>query len=47
MRDVELLATAASIHKPDEYTYPWSRIGDNWEKLLLNQCLYHTALYAR
>ncbi|KZV60805.1 glycoside hydrolase family 38 protein [Peniophora sp. CONT] len=42
MRDVELLATAASIHKPDEYTYPWTRIGDNWEKVLLNQ--FHDVL---
>ena len=38
MRDVELLATAASIHKPKDYTYPWTRINDNWEKVLLNQC---------
>ncbi|VDB95691.1 unnamed protein product [Peniophora sp. CBMAI 1063] len=42
MRDVELLATAASVHKPGEYTYPWERINECWEKVLLNQ--FHDVL---
>lgn len=38
LRDIEHLATLASIYKPKEYTYPRAAINENWEKVLLNQC---------
>ena len=38
LRDVEHLATLASVYKPTEYKYPKTAINDNWEKVLLNQC---------
>lgn len=38
LRDVEHLATLASLRKTN-YTYPKIKIDDNWEKVLLNQCM--------
>ncbi|KAF6748244.1 alpha-mannosidase [Ephemerocybe angulata] len=40
MRDVELLASLASLHKHSrhDYVYPKHEIDAAWEKLLLNQC---------
>ncbi|KAK0458541.1 glycoside hydrolase family 38 protein [Desarmillaria tabescens] len=37
MRDIEQLATLASLFKPSDYKYPRKEINDNWEKVLLNQ----------
>lgn len=44
LRDVELLATLASLFKSSEsdYVYPQSRINDAWEKVLLNH--FHDVL---
>ncbi|ETW79602.1 glycoside hydrolase family 38 protein [Heterobasidion irregulare TC 32-1] len=39
MRDVEHLATLASVYKREQYSYPKEKIDNNWEKLLLNQCI--------
>ncbi|KAG8887766.1 Glycoside hydrolase, 38 vacuolar alpha mannosidase [Tulasnella sp. 332] len=37
LRDVEYLATMASVYHPDDYQYPKERIDIAWEKVLLNQ----------
>lgn len=37
MRDVEYLATLASLYKPEKYSYPKETIDTCWEKVLLNQ----------
>lgn len=37
MRDVEYLATLASLLKPEKYSYPKDTIDTCWEKVLLNQ----------
>ncbi|KIY67661.1 glycoside hydrolase family 38 protein [Cylindrobasidium torrendii FP15055 ss-10] len=42
LRDIEHLATLASIYKPKEYKYPRAAINENWEKVLLNQ--FHDVL---
>ncbi|KAG9009030.1 Glycoside hydrolase, 38 vacuolar alpha mannosidase [Tulasnella sp. 427] len=42
MRDVEYLATLASIFKPEKYSYPKDTIDTCWEKVLLNQ--FHDVL---
>ncbi|KAG9021627.1 Glycoside hydrolase, 38 vacuolar alpha mannosidase, partial [Tulasnella sp. JGI-2019a] len=42
LRDVEYLATMASIYHPDEYEYPKEKIDTAWEKVLLNQ--FHDVL---
>ncbi|KAI0032015.1 glycoside hydrolase family 38 protein [Vararia minispora EC-137] len=42
LRDVEHVATMASIFKKDKYAYPFERINENWEKVLLNQ--FHDVL---
>ena len=44
---MEHLATLASLRKGD-YAYPKTKIDDNWEKVLLNQCMsffYSAGLY--
>ncbi|KAK7464842.1 Glycoside hydrolase, 38 vacuolar alpha mannosidase [Stygiomarasmius scandens] len=42
LRDVEYVATLASVTKPKEYSYPKKVIDDCWEKVLLNQ--FHDVL---
>ncbi|KAG8964143.1 Glycoside hydrolase, 38 vacuolar alpha mannosidase [Tulasnella sp. 408] len=42
MRDVEYLATLASLFKPEKYSYPKDTIDTCWEKVLLNQ--FHDVL---
>ncbi|THH17029.1 hypothetical protein EW146_g3709 [Bondarzewia mesenterica] len=42
LRDVEHVATLASVYKSDKYSYPKKKIDDNWEKVLLNQ--FHDVL---
>ncbi|KAG8909592.1 Glycoside hydrolase, 38 vacuolar alpha mannosidase, partial [Tulasnella sp. 417] len=42
MRDVEYLATLASVFKPEKYSYPKDSIDTCWEKVLLNQ--FHDVL---
>ncbi|KAG8854188.1 Glycoside hydrolase, 38 vacuolar alpha mannosidase [Tulasnella sp. 330] len=42
LRDVEYLATMASVYHPDDYQYPKERIDIAWEKVLLNQ--FHDVL---
>ncbi|KAJ4488346.1 glycosyl hydrolases family 38 N-terminal domain-containing protein [Lentinula aciculospora] len=42
LRDVEHVATLASIVKTSEYTYPKGEIDECWEKVLLNQ--FHDVL---
>ncbi|KAG8972660.1 Glycoside hydrolase, 38 vacuolar alpha mannosidase [Tulasnella sp. 425] len=42
MRDVEYLATLASLLKPEKYSYPKDTIDTCWEKVLLNQ--FHDVL---
>ncbi|KAI0319402.1 glycoside hydrolase family 38 protein [Amylostereum chailletii] len=42
LRDIEQLATMASVFRKDIYTYPWQRLNDDWEKVLLNQ--FHDVL---
>ncbi|KAI0061336.1 glycoside hydrolase family 38 protein [Artomyces pyxidatus] len=42
LRDVEHVATLASVYKREDYTYPKEKIDDNWEKVLLNQ--FHDVL---
>ncbi|KAI0041688.1 glycoside hydrolase family 38 protein [Auriscalpium vulgare] len=42
LRDVEHVATLASVYKQDEYLYPKEKIDDSWEKVLLNQ--FHDVL---
>ncbi|KAF9070390.1 glycosyl hydrolases family 38 N-terminal domain-containing protein [Rhodocollybia butyracea] len=44
LRDVEHVATLASIVKPSEYTYPKAKIDECWEKVLLNQLLPGSAI---
>lgn len=39
LRDIEHVATLASLYKTD-YAYPKEKIDDNWEKVLLNQCMF-------
>ncbi|KAF8583534.1 glycoside hydrolase family 38 protein [Ramaria rubella] len=42
LRDIEHVATLASLYKPGSYTYPQSQINDLWENVLLNQ--FHDVL---
>ncbi|KAF5362894.1 hypothetical protein D9758_007045 [Tetrapyrgos nigripes] len=42
LRDVEYVATLASVLKPKEYTYPKKVLDECWEKVLLNQ--FHDVL---
>ncbi|KIK63743.1 glycoside hydrolase family 38 protein [Collybiopsis luxurians FD-317 M1] len=42
LRDIEHVATLASILKSSEYTYPKAKIDECWEKVLLNQ--FHDVL---
>ena len=42
LRDVELVATLASVLQLKKYTYPKQKIDDNWERLLL--CQFHDVL---
>ncbi|KAH7882020.1 glycoside hydrolase family 38 protein [Phlebopus sp. FC_14] len=44
LRDVERLATLATIFKPEEYVYPKKTIDDCWEKVLLNQFAFTQVL---
>lgn len=38
LRDLEHVSTLASLYK-SEYAYPKGKIDENWEKVLLNQCM--------
>ncbi|KIJ30485.1 glycoside hydrolase family 38 protein [Sphaerobolus stellatus SS14] len=42
LRDVEHLATLASLYSKDDYKYPQEQINDLWENVLLNQ--FHDVL---